>query len=159
MKDQLRQINRIIAVGLIICADNKLLLGKKTAGGVYPDCWHLPGGGVKNNETTKQALIREIKEETGLDLQKIKTTINLIDDEGRGEHQKILSTGEQVLAKMRFFVFEVRIQTDSENLQIKPGDDMSALSWVKLSELDKHQHTPPSLELFKRLGMIKKVND
>jgi mutator protein MutT len=154
MKDQLRQIIRTIAVGLIICADNKLLLGKKTAGGVYPDCWHLPGGGVKSNETTKQALVREIREEVGLDLQKLKATINLIDDLGRGEHQKTLANGEMVLAKMRFYVFEVRIQENSGNLKIKAGDDMSKISWVKLSELDKHQHTPPSLELFKRLGMI-----
>jgi len=149
-----RQIFRTIAVGLIISADGKVLIGKKKDGGVYPDCWHLPGGGVKKDETLKQALVREIKEETGMDLNKIKATINLIDDRGRGEHYRTTANKEKVLAKMQFMVFEVRLNLSSADINLKPGDDLGELHWITLDQLDKYQHTPPSVELFKRLELI-----
>lgn len=45
--ENLREITREIVSGLIFSADGKLLMGKKdpTKGGVYSDCWHIPGGG------------------------------------------------------------------------------------------------------------------
>lgn len=30
--------------------------------------WTLPGGGIHDNETPEQAIVREVKEETGLDV-------------------------------------------------------------------------------------------
>ena len=35
----------------------------------YADLWSLPGGGVELDETPVQSVIREVKEETGLDVQ------------------------------------------------------------------------------------------
>jgi ADP-ribose pyrophosphatase YjhB (NUDIX family) len=32
----------------------------------YIDGWHFPGGGVKRNETFRQAMIRELSEEIGV---------------------------------------------------------------------------------------------
>jgi mutator protein MutT len=34
----------------------------------FPDCWTLPGGRVESDETPEQAAIRELREETGLQL-------------------------------------------------------------------------------------------
>lgn len=151
---QPRQIFRTIAVGLIISADDKVLLGKKRDGGVYPDCWHLPGGGVKKDETLEQALIREIKEETGLNLKAEGIAVRLIDDRGKGEHFRKTTNGEKVLAKMQFKVFEVKLNIHSAKINLKPGDDLGELQWVSLDQLEQYQHTPPSVELFKRLGLI-----
>ncbi len=38
----------------------------------YPLRWDMPGGKVNNNETPEEALKREIKEETGFDIQELK---------------------------------------------------------------------------------------
>jgi hypothetical protein len=42
----MREIERTIVSALIFSQDGKLLMGKKdpAKGGVYPDCWHIPGG-------------------------------------------------------------------------------------------------------------------
>lgn len=37
----------------------------------YKGCWALPGGFLEMNETTDQCAIRELKEETGLDVQEV----------------------------------------------------------------------------------------
>ena len=37
----------------------------------YKGCWALPGGFMNMDETTEQCAIRELKEETGLDVEKV----------------------------------------------------------------------------------------
>lgn len=50
---------------MIFNAQGEVLLVKHT----YMSGWHLPGGGVEPGETPKMAIIREIREETGLAVQ------------------------------------------------------------------------------------------
>ncbi|MGE3319764.1 MAG: NUDIX domain-containing protein [Candidatus Berkiella sp.] len=47
---------------LIVDASGRVLLVEHT----YTDGWHLPGGGVAPLESTTQAVIREVQEETGI---------------------------------------------------------------------------------------------
>ena len=57
------------AGAFLFSKDNKLLLGRSIRGGVYPDCWIVPGGGVEPDETNLDTLKRETKEETGIDIE------------------------------------------------------------------------------------------
>lgn len=54
---------------MIIYADNKILFVK---GWLGKSDWILPGGGIHSDESPEQGAIREIKEETGLDIPKSK---------------------------------------------------------------------------------------
>lgn len=64
-KDELQK--RLAAYGLLI-NENKILLVKS----IYGNTFSLPGGGVGNKEGIKKALIREFKEETGLNIKPTK---------------------------------------------------------------------------------------
>jgi len=154
----MRQINREIVSALIFSKDNKLFQGMKapTKGGVYTDCWHLPGGGIDEGENSKQALIREIKEETGIDITPYK--IELVDDIGRGESEKVLQdTGEKVWCKMKFNVYKVVIDDKNANeIKVTLDDDLEKYEWVDLADSSSRKLTPPSVELFKRLGYLQK---
>ena len=66
--------------GIIIKDDSLLLIKRKND--PFKDCWALPGGFVDYNETTEDAVIREIKEETGL-VTEIKNIIGVFSDPKR----------------------------------------------------------------------------
>ncbi|MDD5567511.1 MAG: NUDIX hydrolase [Patescibacteria group bacterium] len=55
---------RISAGALIFDEQGRLLIVKPT----YKDHWSLPGGVADENESPRQACLREVKEETGLSL-------------------------------------------------------------------------------------------
>jgi 8-oxo-dGTP pyrophosphatase MutT (NUDIX family) len=152
----MRTIERNIAVALIISADGKILQGQKNAkkGGVYSNGeWHIPGGGVNKGETLEEALIREVAEETALDIKGI--PFELIDDTGRGEAVKKAEDGEPVLVKMKFNTFKIILPQHSKDIIVKPNDDLGVFRWTNISELKDIKLTPPSVELFKKLGYIK----
>ena len=111
----MRTISREIVSGLIFSKDGKLLMGMKDpkSGGVYLDCWHLPGGGVESDETKEDALRREILEETGIDISN--SYIILADDQGSGQTEKTLKdTGETVLCYMKFNVYRIELDRNAE---------------------------------------------
>jgi ADP-ribose pyrophosphatase YjhB (NUDIX family) len=62
------------AVAGIVKFKDKILIGKKIIkkGHFVSGGWHIPGGHPLENESEKDALIREIKEETNLDIKILK---------------------------------------------------------------------------------------
>ena len=48
---------------MVIDASGKVLLLRHT----YTPGWHFPGGGVEKNETAARAMVRELKEEAGIE--------------------------------------------------------------------------------------------
>lgn len=152
----MREIQRDIVSALIFSKDGKLFQGMKDEekGGVYCDCWHLPGGGVDPGEDKESALIREIKEETGIDISAYKFV--LVDDSGMGVSRKILPSQEEVICKMRFNVYRVDISDkNSDEIAVSLNDDLVKYRWTVLDELATIKLTPPSIELFKKLGYLK----
>lgn len=151
----MRTIEREIVSGLIFSKDGRLLMGMKDPahGGVYPDCWHIPGGGVESGEAKEQALHREILEETDIDISNAK--VELADDQGSGQTEKTLKkTGERVLCSMKFNVYRIDLSTNAQETPLNPSDDLPTLEWVDVGKLNQYKLTPPSTSLFTRLGLI-----
>jgi 8-oxo-dGTP diphosphatase len=53
---------------LILFKDKYLFLLRNSNDEIHPSEWDMPGGGVEKEETLEEALIREVKEETGIDI-------------------------------------------------------------------------------------------
>ncbi|OCQ22847.1 hypothetical protein A7985_02505 [Pseudoalteromonas luteoviolacea] len=56
-----------ISVGAFVVENEKLLMVNHKREGRY-DFWVAPGGGVKGTESLEEAVVREVKEETGLNV-------------------------------------------------------------------------------------------
>ncbi|HXA68916.1 MAG TPA: (deoxy)nucleoside triphosphate pyrophosphohydrolase [Stellaceae bacterium] len=57
----------VVAVALVD-ADGRVLLAERPAGKPMAGLWEFPGGKVRAGETPEAALIRELKEELGIDV-------------------------------------------------------------------------------------------
>jgi 8-oxo-dGTP diphosphatase len=57
-----------VAVGIIIGSDNEFLLANRPIGKPYEGYWEFPGGKIEIGETTHQALVRELREELGIEV-------------------------------------------------------------------------------------------
>jgi len=150
----MRTIHRAIVSALLISKDGKLLMGMKdpASGGVYADAWHIPGGGINDGESKLAALRREVREETGIDI--TAAQVALADDTGSGQAVKTLESGETVLCDMTFNVFRVDLTAQAADIALQPADDLVRLEWVELSKLGARKLTPPSANLFARLGWV-----
>lgn len=100
------------AVVAIINYQDKILIGKKRTDSkkFLAGKWHIPGETVERNEEDEQALIRGIKEETGLDI--------IV---GRYIASHITPTSK---SEARWY--ECFSQTD----KVTPGSDLEELKWV-----------------------------
>ncbi|MBD3250799.1 MAG: NUDIX domain-containing protein [Candidatus Pacebacteria bacterium] len=149
---KMKKIQRTIVAGLIFSQDGKLLLGQKAADSVYPDCWHLPGGGVEPGEEFEQTLIREIREETGLNLADY--DFALIDDQGQDRHIKTFSGGQRAEATMDFVIYQFKLDGTASTYQIKPDDDLVRVAWFDKNELGRLKYPPYLTSLLRDQGLV-----
>ena len=66
---QITEVKKVIVSCLaLVNDDNEILFCKRSDNSKFSGCWEFPGGKIKKNETPQEGLIREIKEEIGVDL-------------------------------------------------------------------------------------------
>lgn len=135
--------SRIIVVGLIK-KDSKVLLGQKPPGvGPYPNTWHIPDGGVNlEEENCEEAILREIREETGLEVKNLKKVAWDTDVE-------LDKQGEPT-----YYIF-LQFSCDYESGKLTPGDDMHRFEWVEINNLSNYNLNKPTRILLEKLGYIK----
>lgn len=153
--NKMREINREIVSAVIISKDGKILLNKENPkmGGVYLDSWHIPGGGLKEGETKKEGVMREVMEEVGIDVSEYE--IKLIDDLKFDTREKTLESGERILAHMHFNDYKVDIvDKDADEIEVKISEEISEYHWFERSELPDLQLTPPLKALFMQMEFI-----
>lgn len=129
----------LIGVGAIIMNRNKMLIVKRTnepAKGL----WSVPGGVVELGEQLHEALKREVKEETGLevDIERLVAAVDNIvfDEEGRIQYHYVLL---DYLCRPR-------------GGALKAADDVHDIQWVSLEALQSLPITPSLNRVIAKIG-------
>ncbi|HEU4914366.1 MAG TPA: NUDIX hydrolase [Candidatus Saccharimonadales bacterium] len=149
----MRTVQRDIVGAFIFSSDNKLLLGKSIKGGVYPDCWIVPGGGVEPGETKLDALRRETLEETGITIDQ--AGIKQIEGELSGQSEKVLrDTGEKVVVEMKFYNFKVMLAETANSVTLIHEDDFVDAKWFSVDDIKNLKLSPPTITTLQKLGYL-----
>ena len=113
----------VCGVGVVCLKDDQVLLVKRAKPPINWQ-WSIPGGGQELGETTREAALRELKEETGVDAELI-GLIDVIDTVREDEEGRI---------QFHYTLVDfAAIWTSGEPLA---DDDVSDAQWVHLSDLE-----------------------
>ena len=149
----MRTIKRDIVGAFIFSDDGNMILGHNGPGGVYADCWVIPGGGIELNETQLKAVQRETLEEVGIDISE--ASVSEIDIALTGSSTKTLKdSGETVNVEMTFFNFKVEIPLPAVEIPLKLEDDFASAEWVHLTNLSGMKFSPSVETVLKHLKLI-----
>ncbi len=103
----------------------------------FKDKWALPGGFIEMDETLDEACIRELEEETGLQVQKMEQfrTYDAVDRDPR--HRTIS------------VVYSVELENEQP---VKGSDDASNAAWFSINELPElaFDHTQILADFFQK---------
>lgn len=113
-----------IACVLAIILNNKgevLFVKQKTL--PYKGWWLLPGGHVKFGETSRDAVVREVEEETGLVV----------------KVSKLLGVFDVIDTKQNFHFIHAVFLCESIGGRLKAGSDASDIKWFNPNMLNKAQ--------------------
>ena len=107
------------AVGAVIVRDGQILLIKRGRGPAIGQ-WSVPGGRVEFGETMREAVVREVVEETGL----------------RVSCGQYLGHVERIGSEYHFIIHDFWAEPLDDS-PLQAGDDASAAMWFDLAELDQ----------------------
>lgn len=161
MKDEKRGDKLFVTVGGIIERERngklEILLQKRwknKGDSSYNGTLEIPSGHIKYNETVFDALKREIKEECGLEITKIKPSIN-IKTKGKYSHTSLcyvpFCVGNFLESTRINLVF---LCEGKGNLSKTPSDGKEA-RWVSFSELKKIVNETPENIFTHNLAILK----
>jgi 8-oxo-dGTP diphosphatase len=127
----------IIGVGAVIICKGKILLEKRK-GEPGRGKWTVPGGLVELGESAEQTVMREVKEETNLEVEQPKL-IDVVNNVTLDEDGRI---------KYHFVIVDYFVKLKGGKL--KAADDAAELRWVKFSEVENYDLTKSFREFFQR---------
>lgn len=149
----MRVVERDIVSGVIESRDACILLVQKPhTQSIYAGKWCIPGGGMEEGESKEEALVRELREETSLDVASCERA--LVDTSGDTQEKYLRATGETILAKMRFFTYHVRMPYIASDMRVVIDEEHSAYAWVPRAELCCYDMPVPSVRLFRAMGYM-----
>jgi len=119
----------IVGVGVLVKRGDKVLLVRRRFDPGRGK-WSIPGGLVELGETVRDAALREVYEETGLNV-KLDRLLGVVDYIERDERGRV-----------RFHYVLVDFLAYAEGPEkVKPSDEFLEVRWVKASEVKRYDIT------------------
>lgn len=113
-----------VGVGVVVWRGDEVLLIERGKGPVSGN-WSLPGGKQELGETVRETAHREIREETGIDID----IVGLLDVVDLVRHDKE--------GRVRFHYTLVDFTATWRAGEAVAGDDAAAVAWVPFDDLDR----------------------
>ena len=124
-----------VAVGVVYNQSEQILVGQRVVKDLYYEKWEFPGGKLEQGETPEQALKREFREETGIQI-KSSTALMLVEHDYPDRH-------------VRLHVHTIR-EFDGQ-VQALEGQ---ALKWVSLEQLNELDFLEGNQAILEKLEAI-----
>lgn len=123
-----------LCVGAIARRGDELLLVRR---GTDPGrgLWSVPGGRVEPGETLADAVLRELREETGLE----------------GTCGAFVGWVERIGATYHFVILDFEVEVTGDPIA---GDDADEARWVPISALDDHSLADGLADFLRDRGVI-----
>jgi 8-oxo-dGTP diphosphatase len=118
----------VVGVGAVIIQNGKILLEKRKSEPGRGK-WSIPGGLVELGESVNQTVVREVAEETGLEVCEPEL-IDVVDNVVRDENGEV---------KYHFVIIDFFVKLKGGEL--KAQSDADELRWVPLDEVEKYDLT------------------
>ncbi|MCJ7592336.1 MAG: 8-oxo-dGTP diphosphatase MutT [Woeseiaceae bacterium] len=112
-----------VAAGILCDANGRVLIAERLGGGPFHGLWEFPGGKIGPDETSPQALSRELAEELGIEVTAYSSFMNL-----RHEY-------DDRIVSIEFFIVS---EWNSEPV----GREGQELRWVPAELLDAEELLP-----------------
>ncbi|MBS3151214.1 NUDIX domain-containing protein [Candidatus Woesearchaeota archaeon] len=116
----------VVITGIVKFKDKILLLKRNSKMEMHPNKWSFPGGKVISGETLFQALQREIKEETNLEIEDTKRYIS--------DYTFTRPSGKNTIG----FCFLV----NAKNNKVKLSKEFTDFSWISPEEIENYNIIP-----------------
>ena len=121
-----------VAAGILCDAEGRILIAERLGGGPFNGLWEFPGGKIGADETSAQALSRELAEELGIEVTTCASFMNL-----RHEYDD------------RIVTIEFFIVSDWNSDPV--GREGQALRWVRRELLDADELLPADVPVVEAL--------
>lgn len=121
-----------VGIGVMILDKDKVLLGhratnKKDTGGIYEtDCWTLPGGKQEYDETFFEGAKREVKEETGLDI----------------DNLRLFGAADDIQPDRHYITMHVIAESFKGEPKVMEPESEDEWRWFPLNDLPNNLYSP-----------------
>lgn len=130
------------SAGVIIKHGDEVLLCKRSPNETLPNIWSIPGGGIENGESPGQAAIREVHEETNIELTTDLDLVGMIDT----KNEDGLKTG-----MMFVFLQEIENKKNADLEKASHGKEHTTCKYFKSEDIPKQKKTKELYDIIKKI--------